>query len=101
MQLRIRSITYLAEDINGYELVDPNGHDLPRFSAGAHIGVRLGTADTGGVYGVRFFVEGPALGAGYFNISLGVKARARVRPPLGGTKVGGIALNLRAGRNFP
>src|SRR5438552_3635853 len=42
MQLRIRSITYLAEDINGYELVDPNGHDLPRFSAGAHIGVRLG-----------------------------------------------------------
>lgn len=42
MQLRIRSITYLAEDINGYELVDPNGRDLPRFSAGAHIGVRLG-----------------------------------------------------------
>src|SRR5438874_8699582 len=42
MQLRIRSITYLAEDINGYELVDPNGHDLPRFSAGSHIGVRLG-----------------------------------------------------------
>lgn len=42
MQLRVRSITYLAEDINGYELVDPNGRDLPRFSAGAHIGVRLG-----------------------------------------------------------
>src|SRR5258707_13388135 len=42
MQLRIRSIIYLAEDINGYELVDPNGRDLPRFSAGAHIGVRLG-----------------------------------------------------------
>src|SRR6476646_1768180 len=42
MQLRIRSITYLALDINGYELVDPNGRDLPRFSAGAHIGVRLG-----------------------------------------------------------
>ena len=39
MQLRIRSITYLAEDISGYEFVDPNGHDLPRFSAGAHIGV--------------------------------------------------------------
>src|SRR5436190_17339453 len=50
MQLRIRSITYLAEDINGYELVDPNGHDLPRFSAGAHIGVRLGAADAGGVW---------------------------------------------------
>ena len=42
MRLRVRSIAYLAEDINGYELVDPNGHDLPRFSAGAHIGVRLG-----------------------------------------------------------
>ena len=41
MRLRVRSITYLAEDINGYELVDPNGHDLPRFEAGAHIGVRL------------------------------------------------------------
>src|SRR5271170_3868477 len=45
MQLRIRSIAYLAEEINGYELVDPNGRDLPRFSAGAHIGVRLGPAD--------------------------------------------------------
>ena len=42
MRLRLRSITYLAEDINGYELVDPNGRDLPRFDAGAHIGVRLG-----------------------------------------------------------
>jgi ferredoxin-NADP reductase len=41
MRLRVRSITYLAPDINGYELVDPNGHDLPRFSAGAHVGVRL------------------------------------------------------------
>ena len=44
MQLRIRSIAYLALDINGYELVDPNGRDLPRFSAGSHIGVRLGEA---------------------------------------------------------
>src|SRR5712691_3428230 len=34
MQLRIRSIAYLALDING--------RDLPRFSAGSHIGVRLG-----------------------------------------------------------
>src|SRR5215217_1566320 len=40
MRLRLRSITYLAEDINGYELVDPNGRDLPRFDAGSHIGVR-------------------------------------------------------------
>ena len=41
MLLRIRSITYLAARINGYEFVDPEGHDLPRFSAGAHISVRL------------------------------------------------------------
>src|SRR5436190_4124301 len=44
MQLRIRSIAYLALDINGYELVDPNGRDLPRFAAGSHVGVRLGEA---------------------------------------------------------
>ena len=42
MQLRIRSITYLAEAINGYEFVDPRGRDLPRFAAGAHIDMRLG-----------------------------------------------------------
>jgi len=42
MRLRVRSITYLAEDINGYELVDPRGRDLPRFTAGAHICLRLG-----------------------------------------------------------
>jgi ferredoxin-NADP reductase len=41
MMLRIRSITWLAEAINGYELVDPRGRDLPRFEAGAHIGLRL------------------------------------------------------------
>ncbi len=41
MLLRIRSITYLAARINGYELVDPGGHDLPRFAAGAHISLRL------------------------------------------------------------
>ncbi|HEU0155610.1 MAG TPA: PDR/VanB family oxidoreductase [Stellaceae bacterium] len=44
MLLRVRSITYLAEAVNGYELVDPRGRDLPRFAAGAHIGVRFGTA---------------------------------------------------------
>jgi ferredoxin-NADP reductase len=41
MLLRIRSITYLAARINGYELVDPGGQDLPRFAAGAHISLRL------------------------------------------------------------
>jgi ferredoxin-NADP reductase len=43
MQLRVRSITYLAEAINGYEFVDPRGRDLPRFAAGSHIAVRLGS----------------------------------------------------------
>ena len=42
MQLRVRSITHLAEAINGYELVDPRGRDLLRFAAGAHIDLRLG-----------------------------------------------------------
>jgi vanillate O-demethylase ferredoxin subunit len=42
MLLRVRSITYLAERINGYELVDPGGSDLPPFEAGAHISVRVG-----------------------------------------------------------
>jgi vanillate O-demethylase ferredoxin subunit len=41
MLLRIRSITYLATRINGYELVDPDGQELPHFIAGAHISVRL------------------------------------------------------------
>jgi vanillate O-demethylase ferredoxin subunit len=41
MLLRVRSIIYLAERINGYELVDPNERDLPRFEAGAHISVRV------------------------------------------------------------
>ncbi|HWB47908.1 MAG TPA: PDR/VanB family oxidoreductase [Stellaceae bacterium] len=41
MQLRIRSITYLAEDVLGFELTDPSEHDLPRFTAGAHIAIRV------------------------------------------------------------
>ena len=44
MMLRVRSIIYLAEKINGYELVDPHGRDLPRFAAGAHVAVRHGEA---------------------------------------------------------
>jgi ferredoxin-NADP reductase len=42
MLLHIRSITYLAERINSYELVDREGSELPPFEAGAHISVRLG-----------------------------------------------------------
>lgn len=41
MLLRIQSITYLAERINGYELAEPAGRDLPPFEAGAHISVRV------------------------------------------------------------
>jgi len=42
MQLRVRAITYLAEAINGYELVDPRGRDLPRFAPGAHVELLAG-----------------------------------------------------------
>ena len=41
MQLRVRSITYLAEAVNSYEFVDPRGRDLPRFEAGAHIELQV------------------------------------------------------------
>lgn len=39
-KLRIRSITWEAEGIRSFELVDPNGNDLPEFSAGAHLDVQ-------------------------------------------------------------
>lgn len=35
--VRVRSIAYLAENINAYEVVDPGGGELPGFSAGSHI----------------------------------------------------------------
>lgn len=37
MILRVRQITYQAADINSYELVHPEGENLPPFTAGAHI----------------------------------------------------------------
>lgn len=37
LHVRVRSITYVAEDINAYEVVDPAGDDLPNFDAGAHL----------------------------------------------------------------
>ena len=37
MELRVRRITNEAERINTFELVDPDGNDLPAFAAGAHI----------------------------------------------------------------
>lgn len=42
MQLRVRSVTYLAQRINGYELADRDERDLPPFEAGAHISVQAG-----------------------------------------------------------
>ena len=42
MLLRVRAITYLAQRINGYELVDLQERDLPAFTAGAHISVKAG-----------------------------------------------------------
>src|SRR5689334_16630771 len=42
MQLRVRSITYLAEAISSYELLDPRGRDLPRFAPGAHVELQAG-----------------------------------------------------------
>jgi len=42
MQLRVRSITYLAQRINGYEMVDRDERELPPFEAGAHVSVRAG-----------------------------------------------------------
>jgi ferredoxin-NADP reductase len=42
MLLCVRSITHLAQRINGYELVDRDERDLPGFTAGAHVSVRVG-----------------------------------------------------------
>lgn len=40
--LRVESVRYQAEDILSFELVDPDGKDLPPFTAGAHIDLHLG-----------------------------------------------------------
>lgn len=37
LKLQVRQITYQATGINSYELVHPDGDDLPPFTAGAHI----------------------------------------------------------------
>mgnify|MGYP003583157530 CR=1 FL=1 len=41
LKLRVRSVTYEAEGILSYELVDPASRELPGFEAGAHIDVRI------------------------------------------------------------
>ena len=41
LRLDVSAVTDEAEDIKSYELVDPEGHDLPPFTAGAHIDVHV------------------------------------------------------------
>jgi vanillate O-demethylase ferredoxin subunit len=41
LQLLMRQIRFEGKGINSYELVDPDGEDLPAFSAGSHIDVHL------------------------------------------------------------
>jgi len=41
MQVRVRRISYEAENINSYELVAPGGGDLEPFTAGSHIDLHL------------------------------------------------------------
>jgi ferredoxin-NADP reductase len=41
MSLLVRQIRFEANGINSYELVDPDGNELPPFTAGAHIDIHL------------------------------------------------------------
>jgi vanillate O-demethylase ferredoxin subunit len=41
MQVRVKRISFEAENINSYELVAPGGADLPAFTAGCHIDLHL------------------------------------------------------------
>ena len=41
LTLRVRSVTYEAEGILSFELIDPAGGELPAFDAGAHIDVHV------------------------------------------------------------
>lgn len=46
LSLVVRQIRYEANGINSYELVDPAGEELPPFTAGAHIDIRLSNGMT-------------------------------------------------------
>jgi len=41
LSLLVRQIRYEATGINSYELVDPQGDDLPAFTAGAHLDIHI------------------------------------------------------------
>jgi ferredoxin-NADP reductase len=40
-QVRVKRISFEAESINSYELISPDGGDLPPFTAGSHIDLHL------------------------------------------------------------
>src|ERR1700759_28622 len=40
-QVRVKRISFEADDINSYELISPDGGDLAPFTAGAHIDLHL------------------------------------------------------------
>ncbi|SAL33171.1 PDR/VanB family oxidoreductase [Caballeronia humi] len=42
LQLLVRQIRFEGKGINSYELVDPQGDELPVFTAGAHIDIHIG-----------------------------------------------------------
>jgi len=42
LPLLVRQIRFEAAGVNSYELVDPNGHELPPATAGSHVDVHLG-----------------------------------------------------------
>ena len=41
VQLKVNSVEEIAREIFSFELVDPNGQDLPEFSAGAHVSIQV------------------------------------------------------------
>ncbi|MBM3597654.1 MAG: oxidoreductase [Alphaproteobacteria bacterium] len=41
LQVRVRQVTWEAEDISSFEFVSPKGDELPSFSAGSHVDVHL------------------------------------------------------------
>lgn len=41
LTLRVRKIRHETPDIASFELVDPDGHALPSFTAGAHLDIRI------------------------------------------------------------
>jgi len=91
MLLRLRSITYLTPSINAYELVDPQGGDLPPFEAGAHITVALGEvlrdyslwSDPAErrSYGIAVLREKEGSGSRHLHDALRVGVMIRVSPP--------------------